>query len=133
MNNKIFSGEGGGWGLGGVMCFNARFFLRIIFGIFTKNPRSSAGIEWICKHLTTASQYEGKYLCGASLKIIRFAGCNFFLLYTISFPDMYNTWRSSVGQNGSNNYFLKKTPLTDIHRLAHYPQANTSVNTLSKC
>ena len=56
----------------------------------------------------TASQYKGKYLCGASQKIIRSTGCKkiFFSLYhqrdeIHSFPAMYNTWGSSLGRNGS--------------------------------
>ena len=75
-----------------------------LYGCFSHTSR------WPPSHnsFMTASQYKGKYLCGASKKILRSAGCKkkIFHFYHLraeihSFPAMYNTWGASLDRNGS--------------------------------
>ena len=66
----------------------------------------------------TASQYKGKYLCGASQKIIRSTGCKkYFFLYTIremrstAFQPCITLGGLHWAEMGQKNDFLKKNAL----------------------
>ena len=108
-------------GLGGMWCLSVQEFpdeaTSCTLSPFTApNARTHTTKKTtIATYNKTASQYKGKYLCGASQKIIRSTGCKkiFFSLYhqrdeIHSFPAMYNTWGSSLGRNGSKKWFSKK-------------------------